>query len=127
MDELYEINRFLKKSQCYLKKIEWWKYLLYDEFNEYDVKVYEKIDNNEVVRDVKSHLDLKIQDTLNENTIKNIISFFKEQYWIDIVFWNEDIKITLKDWSIKTYRLNEFDSLNVKLLKLELIEKLELF
>jgi len=119
---IYNINHYIKYSQCIIKKLWENKYLLYDDFNEYNVKVYKTVEFITIINDIKAHLKRKIQDHLIPNTKKNIIEYFKEMHNIKLVFSKTELLVVFPNWEKKTLLIKDFDSPNVKLLKLELIE-----
>lgn len=126
MNDIIEINRLIKHSQCLIKKQNNWLYLLYDEYNEYKVKEYEKLDLNIVLNDIKSHLALNIQDNLVENTVNLLTDFLEKKYSISVSLTDEYMDFSMKDWKKRQINIKEFDSLNIKCLKLTIVDKLEL-
>jgi uncharacterized protein YeeX (DUF496 family) len=92
---IYKINRYIKYSQCVIKKIGDNKYLLYDDFNEYNVKVYNSIEFTTIINDIKAHLNRKIQDHLIPNTKNHLIKFFRKKYSIKLVFLKTELLVIL--------------------------------
>ena len=126
MNDIIEINRFIKKSQCLIKELNNWKFLLYDEYNEYNVKEYEVLDLNVILLDIENHLKLKIQDNLVDNTLKKLKIYFNEKFNIDIKLIKDELIISREDWTELKMKLNEFNSKNIKSMKLIIVDKLNL-
>ena len=126
MNDIIEINRFIKKSQCLIKELNNWKFLLYDEYNEYNVKEYEVLDLNVILLDIENHLKLKIQDNLVDNTLKKLKIYFNEKFNIDIKLIKDELIISREDWTELKMKLNEFNSMNIKSMKLIIVDKLNL-
>jgi len=123
MDDLKEINRLIHHSQCYITQWEDWRYLLYDEYNEYDVTSYKSLNTQTILTDIKKHLDLKIQDNLTDNTITKLKKFMIDKYNVSLNISDLEIELILNSWNIKKISLKDFKSMNIKVMKLTLVDK----
>lgn len=121
---IYEINRFLKESQCYIVNNKGWTFTLYDEYNEFKVKDYNTIDFNVIVKDTQKHINKGIDKKLINNTKVKLKEYYKKYYNVNLEFVDKWINISYENWKTDFIKYKKFKSYNIKYLKLMIAEEL---
>ena len=124
MNDIIEINRFIKLSQCEIIKNDTWNYTLHDNFNDIDVINYDSLELQVILDDLDNHLNKDLSATLSERTTNMIIKFFKEEFKVDISV--DDKQFIIKKDDVTYHLLFDWlESYNINYLKLMILSKIQ--